>query len=82
MIRPIKQDPITRLRSLISEFTMNRRFTLDKHSGKLMGVSSGMANYLGWDVTLVRIAWVVGTVFGIGSLALVYLIVGLVAPES
>ena len=61
---------------------MNRRFTVDKHQGKLMGVSAGMANYLGWDVTLIRIAWVLATIFGFGSLAIVYLIVGLVAPES
>jgi phage shock protein C len=61
---------------------MNRRFTLDKHQGKVMGVSSGLANYLGWDVTLIRLAWVLGTIFCFGALALVYLVVGLVSPES
>ncbi|MEY4160160.1 MAG: hypothetical protein RLZZ136_781 [Pseudomonadota bacterium] len=55
------------------------RFRLDKANGKLMGVCSGIADYFGLDVTLVRIAWVVGTLLGVGSLILVYLAIGLIA---
>jgi len=55
------------------------RFHLNKSRGKIMGVSAGMADYLGWDVTLVRVGWVVGTLLGFGSLILVYLAIGLIA---
>ena len=44
-----------------------------------MGVSAGIADYFGIDVTIVRIAWVVGTLLGVGSLALIYLAIGLIA---
>lgn len=54
-------------------------FRLDKTRGKFMGVSAGIANYFGWDVTLVRLAWVVGTILGFGSLILIYLAIGLIA---
>lgn len=56
-----------------------RGFRLDKANGKVMGVSAGIANYTGLDVTLVRVAWVVGTLLGFGSLVLVYLAIGLIA---
>ena len=54
-------------------------FRLDKANGKFMGVSAGIANYFDIDVTLVRVAWVVGTLLGVGSLILVYLAIGLIA---
>ena len=55
------------------------KFRLDKTNGKLMGVSAGIADYFGWDVTFVRLAWVVGTLIGVGSLILIYLAIGLLA---
>ena len=54
-------------------------FRLNRQRGKLMGVCAGMSDYFGWDVTLVRVAWVVGTLFGLGSLILLYIAIGLVA---
>jgi phage shock protein C len=53
-------------------------FHLDKYNGKLMGVCAGIADYSGIDVTLVRIGFVVGTLFW-GTAALVYLAIGLIA---
>jgi len=61
------------------EVSPRRGFRLDKTNGKLMGVSAGIANYFGWDVTFVRVAWVVGTLIGFGSLLLIYLAIGLLA---
>lgn len=55
------------------------KFRLNKTDGKLMGVSAGIADYFGWDVTFVRLAWVVGTLIGFGSLILIYLAIGLLA---
>jgi len=54
-------------------------FRLDKANGKLMGVCSGIANYFGWDVSLVRIAWALAVLLGFGSPVLVYLAIGLIA---
>jgi phage shock protein C len=56
----------------------SRNFRLDRTNGKLMGVCSGIANYFGWDANLVRIAWVLGTILGFGSLILIYLAIGLI----
>ncbi|MBW8753565.1 MAG: PspC domain-containing protein [Sphingomonadales bacterium] len=55
------------------------RFRLDRANGKVFGVSAGIADYFGLDVTLVRIAWVLGTLLGFGSLLLVYLAIALIA---
>ena len=54
-------------------------FHLGRGNKKIMGVCSGIANYFGWDVNIVRIAWVIGTLLGVGSLLLVYLAIGLIA---
>ncbi len=64
-----------------SEPNMTTRsgFRLDKVNGKFMGVCSGIANTFGWDVTLVRVGFALGTIFGFGSLILVYLAIGLIA---
>ncbi len=45
----------------------NRSFHLDKSNGKLMGVCSGIANYFDWDVNLIRIAFVLAALFGVGA---------------
>ena len=41
-----------------------KKFQLDRRNGKFMGVCAGLADYLGLDVTLVRVAAVVVTVLG------------------
>ena len=56
-----------------------RGFHLSKADAKFMGVCSGIADSFGWDVTLVRVGFVVGTLIGVGSLLIVYLAIGLLA---
>jgi len=59
------------------------RFRLDKRNAKLAGVCSGVANFTGWDVTIVRIVTVVGTVLLWGGLIIVYAAAALIAqPET
>ncbi len=58
---------------------VGKSFRLNKGNAKFMGVSAGIADYCGVDVTLVRLAWVVGTLVGFGSLLLIYLAIGLIA---
>lgn len=55
------------------------KFRLGRADRKLMGVCAGIADYFGIDVTLVRILWVVATFAGLGSLILVYILIGLIA---
>ncbi|WP_317973399.1 PspC domain-containing protein [Novosphingobium pituita] len=52
-------------------------FHLDRQNRKIFGVCAGMANALDVDVTLVRIAWIAGTLIGFGSLILIYLAIAL-----
>ena len=54
-------------------------FRLDPQNGKVMGVCAGLANRFGGDPLAWRLAFVLGTVFGFGSLVIVYLAIGLLA---
>lgn len=56
------------------------KFYRDKQNGKWMGVCSGIADYTGVDVTIIRIGMVVATIMGSGAPILVYLATGFIAP--
>ena len=60
---------------------MEKRLCRSRWNRMLAGVCGGIAEYLGWDPTLVRVAWIVLTLLG-GSGILIYLIFWLVMPES
>lgn len=60
---------------------MRRKFYLNKHDGKLMGVCAGLADYTGVDALWIRIATALLVLAGFGSLLIVYIIVGLVADK-
>ena len=47
----------------------------------IAGVCSGIADYFGWDVTLVRILYVLATFFTAFSGGIVYLILWVIMPE-
>jgi len=56
---------------------MNQK-KLKKGSDKLIGgVCSGVAEYFGWDITIVRVIWAIlaGTATGFGWLYLILLLV-------
>ena len=57
----------------------NGKFRLDKVNGKFMGVCAGIARFFGWDPTLVRLVFALGTIFGFGSFLVIYLAIGLIA---
>ncbi|AOL22999.1 phage shock protein C [Erythrobacter litoralis] len=54
-------------------------FHLDKRNAKLAGVCGGIADYANVDVTIVRIAFVLGAFFSLGTAALIYLAIALIA---
>jgi phage shock protein C len=58
------------------------RFYRDKRNGKIMGICAGIADYTGFDVTLVRIAMIAAVFLSSGSILPVYFIAGLVAPDK
>jgi len=62
---------------------MNSEKRLVRSSSQKMiaGVCGGVAQYLGWDVTIVRLLWIVLTLAG-GSGILIYLILWLVMPQD
>ena len=58
------------------------RFYRDKRHGKVMGVCAGIADYTGFDVTLVRICMIAAVFLSSGSILPVYFIAGIVAPNK
>ena len=54
-------------------------FHLDKRNAKLLGVCSGIADYMDIDATWVRLATILGTIFGSGVLIVVYLVLAMIA---
>jgi phage shock protein C len=59
-----------------------RKFTLDRANGKVMGVCAGMAEMTGWDVTLIRVALVVTTLFAFPWTAIIYLVAALIGKPK
>lgn len=52
------------------------------HNDKMIsGVCGGIAEYLGWDATIIRIIFVVAIFLGWGIPVLIYFILALILPE-
>jgi phage shock protein C len=63
--------------------TSPKRLTRSRRHRAIAGVCGGIADYFGWNPTLVRILYVVGSVLSVGFPgAIVYLILWLVMPEA
>lgn len=58
----------------------SRRLTLSEDS-VIGGVCGGIAEYFGWDPTVVRVIWLILIVFGIGSPILIYIILWIIMPS-
>jgi phage shock protein C len=58
------------------------RLARSSYDKKLFGVCSGLANYFGLDVTIIRLIFVLGFVFGVGSFGLIYIILLFVMPQD
>lgn len=57
------------------------RFYRDKRNGKVMGICAGIADYTGFDVSLVRISMIAAIFLSSGSVIPVYFIAGWIAPD-
>ena len=58
------------------------KFYLDKQNAKVLGVCSGIADYTGFDVTLVRVGMVLMTLLAGGWTIPAYLITAWIAPHK
>ena len=58
-----------------------RKLTRNHQNAMLGGVCSGVADYFGLDVTLVRVLTVLGVVFGLGSVAVAYIVAWVLLPK-
>lgn len=59
-----------------------QRFYRDTDNGKLMGVCAGIADYFGWNVTLVRLLTVVAFFWFMPVTLIVYLVLGVLLPKK
>lgn len=48
----------------------------------IFGICGGMAKFFNLDASLIRILWVVATIFGVGSPILIYLVMGFIVPKE
>lgn len=58
------------------------KFYLDKRNAKFLGVCSGIADFTGVDATWIRVAMVLGTVFGAGFLVVAYFAIAWIAEKK
>jgi len=58
------------------------QFYRDKANGKVMGVCAGIADYTGFDVSLVRVCFLAAVFMSGGSVLPFYFIAGWVAPTK
>lgn len=65
-----------------AQTTVRRRLFRNPDDKMLGGVISGMAAYLNWDVTLLRLLLLVILICGYGTLVPVYIVCWLVIPEA
>jgi len=60
-----------------------RRLTRSIEDRKIAGVCAGFAEYMGWDVALVRVGYVLLSIASIGFPGLlVYIIMWIMVPEE
>lgn len=61
---------------------MENRLLRNEHDKVIAGVSSGLAAYMQVDVTIIRLLFVLSTVFLVGTGILVYLVMWIVVPVN
>jgi phage shock protein C len=60
----------------------SKRLTRRGNDRMIAGVCSGVADYLGIDVTLVRLLTVVAAIFSVGAVAVAYIAAWILMPEA
>ena len=60
---------------------MEKKLYRSKTDKKVAGVCAGIAEYIGMDVTIVRLIWALAAVFALIGI-IVYIVCALVIPEK
>ena len=58
------------------------KFYRDKRNGKVLGICAGIADYTGFDVSLVRVGFLAAVFMSGGSVLPLYLIAAMVTPTK
>jgi phage shock protein C len=74
-----RYDP-GRDRYAVEQPASRTRFYRDKRNGKVLGVCAGIADYTGFDVSLVRVCFLAAVLMSGGSILPLYFIVAMVTP--
>jgi phage shock protein C len=81
--RPVDRSPDPYEQRYLSEQPASRtRFYRDKRNGKFMGVCAGIADYTGFDVSLVRVCFLAAVFMSGGSIIPFYVIAAMVSPTK
>lgn len=81
--RSNQPQPMTAIRSYEGEQPASRtQFYRDKRNGKVMGVCAGIADYTGFDVSLVRVGFLAALFMSGGSIFPFYFIMGWLSPDK
>jgi phage shock protein C len=59
-----------------------KRLYRSKNNRMISGVCGGLGEFFSIDPTVVRLIFVLGTVFGLGSLLVAYIVLMIVVPEE
>lgn len=60
---------------------MSSKLRKSRYDKMLAGVCGGIAQFLGWNSTLVRILYVLFVFFSFGTAILVYFVLALIMPD-
>ena len=60
---------------------MNGRFILNRQQGKVMGIASGLADWTGVDVLIIRLSMIAATLLVGPVMILLYILTGWLAAD-
>jgi phage shock protein C len=75
-------EPYDDRRYLTEQPASRTRFYRDKQNGKMFGVCAGIADYTGFDVSLVRVCFLAAVFMSGGSVLPFYIIAAMVTPTK
>ncbi|MDX1591998.1 MAG: PspC domain-containing protein [Balneolaceae bacterium] len=69
------------LKSFTKDINMPAKLRKSHTDKMVAGVCGGIAEYLGWDSTLIRIIFLILVFSSVGSMVLLYFILALIMPD-
>lgn len=72
------ESPKFEIKPLQGKSKKMTKLSLNRVNKKILGVCSGLADWSGIDVMIVRVAFVLATLVGFGSPILIYVALGLI----